>query len=287
LRKVTVVSETIEDLKAIAAALADRARHLPRARWVRRLRRRPSRFALTVLGGGVIVFVAANAGWLQPASHPAPLFAGEAGALPPQLTRIRDMAPREVALADPKEGEALARLAGEPSPLVASIQERLAALGYYGGPADGLQGPATTEAIHAFEAATGLPATGKPGLELLASLAAASGAAPAARPAPAATAGRTQTAHAETSAGAPTAAAAAASAAGPPAAAATIGPAEVKFVQSTLANLGYGTITVDGIFGAETAGAIRRFQAANGLPQTGRITPELLRTLSGDRATDI
>jgi len=254
---VTVVSETIEDLKAIAAALADQVRHLPRARWARRLRRRPSRFALTVLGGGVALFVAANAGWLQPSPHPAPLFAGEADALPPQVTRIREMAPRdEVALARPDESDALARLTGESSPLVASIQERLAALGYYGGPADGLPGPATTEAVRDFQAAAGLTATGEPSLELMASLAAAT-------PAPA-----------------PAAAAAAAA----PAAA---GSADVRLVQSALARLGYGPITVDGIFGAETAGAIRRFEAANGWPQTGRITAGLVRTLSGGRSTDI
>ena len=44
---------------------------------------------------------------------------------------------------------------------VAQVQQRLNALGYPVGPADGIMGPATREKLKAFQAARGLPSTGE------------------------------------------------------------------------------------------------------------------------------
>jgi hypothetical protein len=50
-------------------------------------------------------------------------------------------------------------------------------------------------------------------------------------------------------------------------------------VQEALARRGYYAGQVDGVIGPETRSAIREFQRDNGLPETGRITPKLLRAL--------
>ena len=44
--------------------------------------------------------------------------------------------------------------------LVAAVQVQLMRLRYLGGPADGIQGPATTNAILAYERSNGLPTDG-------------------------------------------------------------------------------------------------------------------------------
>lgn len=56
------------------------------------------------------------------------------------------------------------------------------------------------------------------------------------------------------------------------------GDGDVTEVQSLLYNLGYA-ISVDGDLGPETATAIRNFQAAANLPQTGRVSQELSNAL--------
>jgi peptidoglycan hydrolase-like protein with peptidoglycan-binding domain len=110
--------------------------------------RRPSLLvsgAFVALTAGIV----ANALYLQPGRHPAPLF----------LTRPADQA--EPAHADR---------------LVQSIQAALRDAGYYSGRVDGIAGPDTTAAITAFEKSTGRAGTGQASAELLAVL----------RPAPAA-----------------------------------------------------------------------------------------------------
>jgi hypothetical protein len=50
-------------------------------------------------------------------------------------------------------------------------------------------------------------------------------------------------------------------------------------VQSELARRGYYHGSTDGVIGSDSSEAIRAFQAAQGLPVTGRIDPKLLRAL--------
>jgi len=58
---------------------------------------------------------------------------------------------------------------------------------------------------------------------------------------------------------------------------------KVKAVQKVLADLGYAPGPVDGALGGATARAISAFQHDRKMPETGRISPELLREL--DRVT--
>ncbi len=60
--------------------------------------------------------------------------------------------------------------AGDYSPLIAQVQQRLARLGYDPGGIDGRLGPATRAAIRRFQKANDLPPTGEPDAGLLALL---------------------------------------------------------------------------------------------------------------------
>jgi peptidoglycan hydrolase-like protein with peptidoglycan-binding domain len=82
---------------------------------------------LLVAGG-----IAANALFLQPGRHPAPLFS----------TRIS------------------LESADVPDALVQAVQAALMEAGYFAGPTDGIAGPQTTAAIIAFERRTGRTPTG-------------------------------------------------------------------------------------------------------------------------------
>jgi peptidoglycan hydrolase-like protein with peptidoglycan-binding domain len=57
------------------------------------------------------------------------------------------------------------------------------------------------------------------------------------------------------------------------------GPAaggSVRAAQGELARLGYKPGPVDGVIGPRTSGALRAFQRAQQLPETGSLTPETL-----------
>ncbi|MBB4284734.1 lytic murein transglycosylase [Roseospira goensis] len=56
---------------------------------------------------------------------------------------------------------------------------------------------------------------------------------------------------------------------------------EVRALQGLLNRLGYDAGPVDGLVGPGTRGAIRRFQAAQGLPADGHADPDLLRRVQG------
>lgn len=88
--------------------------------------------------------IAANALYLQPRPHPAPLFATRGHTEPPVVQRSDD--------------------------LVLAVQSALRRTGYYSGALDGLSGPQTEAAILAFEAAAGRPQTGRASLDLLAAI---------------------------------------------------------------------------------------------------------------------
>ncbi|AXS39935.1 peptidoglycan-binding domain-containing protein [Breoghania sp. L-A4] len=237
-----------------------------------------------VATGGVLVMVltatliAANALSFQPGRHPAPLF----GAW--------DQAGRAASAARP------AGLVPQPAPhaapaysdLVHEIQVSLQRGGYYIGPLDGMSGPMTDDAIRAYQRRVGLSETGEVSHALLAHLlmnpgpsrlepAARSSGAPAlvppARPMPAGTQS-VQTQSISTGHGR--------SAPVPPASipAGTDADREtLRAVQQTLADLGYGPITIDGLMGGETASAIRRFELDRGMAITGKVRPEIYAAL--------
>ena len=53
----------------------------------------------------------------------------------------------------------------------------------------------------------------------------------------------------------------------------------VRAAQSALQGMGYNPGPVDGVMGGRTAAAIRNFQRAQRLPETGTLTPETLQRL--------
>jgi peptidoglycan hydrolase-like protein with peptidoglycan-binding domain len=59
--------------------------------------------------------------------------------------------------------------------------------------------------------------------------------------------------------------------------ASVIGNAEVSELQKKLAAMTFFTGTVDGYYGPQTAKAIRKFEAAQGLKLTGELTPDIIR----------
>ena len=67
-----------------------------------------------------------------------------------------------------------------------------------------------------------------------------------------------------------------------PAAPAVLSPVERRRVQVSLQRLGYLFTKVNGIIGADTIAAIRRYQVESGMPPTGQLTPEQLGRLLED-----
>jgi peptidoglycan hydrolase-like protein with peptidoglycan-binding domain len=149
---------------------------------------------------------------------------------------------------------------GGPQLVVRAVQRELAARGFDVGPADGTPSEKSKAAISAYQKAQGLPITGVATDELLRHILLG---------APAQPAGATGSV------------------------AATADPAttkdisNVKTVQQTLADLGYAPGPVDGALGGATARAISAFQHDRKMPETGRITPELLAELNRVTGRDL
>lgn len=129
--------------------------------------------------------------------------------------------------------------------LTRDVQSALEARGYETGGNDGVLGPVTQAAILAYETDHGLALTAEPSENLLkAILSGDSAAVP-----------------------------------GPGQGTIVPGPrAEqlIRNVQQALAKLGYGTGKADGRLGEATIGTIRQFEKQQGMPDTGRISGELL-----------
>jgi peptidoglycan hydrolase-like protein with peptidoglycan-binding domain len=53
----------------------------------------------------------------------------------------------------------------------------------------------------------------------------------------------------------------------------------VRAVQIALQKKGYNVGNTNGIFNSDTRAAVNRFERNNGLPETGSITPEVLKAL--------
>ncbi|HKZ95745.1 MAG TPA: peptidoglycan-binding domain-containing protein [Hyphomicrobiaceae bacterium] len=132
--------------------------------------------------------------------------------------------------------------------LTRAIQRELRAKGHETGPADGTAGLVTRAAIMAYEADHGLPVTGEPTQALLQHivLGSANDGLAAARPA---------------------------SAPGPEA------EHVIRTVQRSLRDLGFTSGAVDGRLGEETARAIRKFEVQQRMPESGRISGQLVARL--------
>lgn len=215
-------------------------------RAVAAVRARPKAVLMTLAAVFSMTAISVNALYLQTGKHPAPMFSHQ-----PAPVRTAS-APADVAPAPGTQAGAASspeRPAAAPPPdnLVAAIQTALKTRGLYTDAVDGAMGPATRAAISAYEQKMGLDVTGAPSLGLLASLSSPA----AAPPAPSAS---TQTSPAPSR-------------------------ALVQRLQKALVAAGYGPITVDGLYGSETAGAIRRYQLDHGMSVNGTVSDPLLARL--------
>lgn len=128
--------------------------------------RHPLTTGASLLSLLVIGVIAGNALANQPERHPHPMFSTRAvaeperiGAQPPAATAVPMALPR------PKPTS----LMDQPQ-ILQELQTALRDRGYYSGPVDGVLGPATGEAIKAFERRLGVTPTGEPTELLLATL---------------------------------------------------------------------------------------------------------------------
>ena len=148
----------------------------------------------------------------------------------------------------------------EPQLVVRAVQRELATRGFDVGPADGTPNEKTKSAISAYQKAQGLPVTGVATDELLRHILLG---------APAPPAGATGSVAAKAA----------------PADGKEV--SNVKAVQQVLADLGYAPGPVDGALGTSTARAISAFQHDRKMPETGRISAELLRELKRVTGRDL
>ena len=138
---------------------------------------------------------------------------------------------------------------GDRTELTRAIQRELRAKGYEAGTVDGVAGLVTRAAIMAYEADRGFPLTGEPDEALLKRLVLGTeGAAPSAGGAPSAT--------------------------GPEA------ERVIRAVQRGLGSIGLRPGAIDGRLSAETVKAIRAFEMAQKLPESGRISGSLVARLA-------
>jgi peptidoglycan hydrolase-like protein with peptidoglycan-binding domain len=143
------------------------------------------------------------------------------------------------------EKAAQARTADSPE-VVRAVQRELEGRGYEVGPADGMPGLVTRASVMAFEADHGMTLTGVPSEQLLQAILLGAPQAtrnPRAEPGPEA-------------------------------------EQVIRTVQQSLATLGYAPGTVDGRLGDQTVRTIREFEMDQQLPQTGRISGQLVARLA-------
>lgn len=224
-----------------------------------------------VAAGGTVVMaltgclIVANAIGLQSGRHPAPLF------------MTRDWANDTPAMIEPEGRRGV--VIPQASQLVLDLQTALRRQDLYNGPLDGINGPATEQAIRMYERAQGQAETGEPTEALLARItlqgaAPTSSAIPVPRKKPTVGGGEVletvKTAPAEAN----------------PAGADPVTDPQIIQIQKLLSDLGYGPLQADGVMGENTEIAIKRFQLNWDLPITGKVSPDLvsrLESVSGRR----
>lgn len=289
---------TEEDLKPRPRRFAPEAFDAPERTplWRGILGRRPADMVAAACAAFIAVGVTVNALGRQSGPHPAPLFASAQGEpvrvvapLPaPKPAEIQTTASisRETRAEAPAPGAA-------PRPrheVISDIQRELARRGFYEGAVDGRHGPRTEAAVRAFETQVGLRPTGEPSEQILARLReparplgreARQAAEP--RPAPrqperAEPQSIAQLIAQDTGAGPARANGAQAQPRTEPVL--TSDQRRILAAERALDRAGYGPLSVDGRFGADTREAVQRFQRDHRLPVTGQLDERVMRELA-------
>ncbi|MFS8180758.1 peptidoglycan-binding domain-containing protein [Pseudovibrio denitrificans] len=217
---------------------------------------------------GMASLIAVNAAFLQDTKHPSPFVA----------TRVS-----ESQLDSSELVRATQRL--KQQELVAEVQKELRRLGVYPGSLDGQFGPATERAVRAYQRQRAMSETGQVTEALLARLtmdfdaftpssnvSAAEGAEiPIPRASPEQIQALTQGGSNLTQVSGQT----------------DVMTERIKKLQQTLANLGYGPLTIDGIPGGQTSSAIAAFQRDNALKVDGQMSEALFSKLAAVSGTRI
>lgn len=245
----------------------------------------------------IFSFVAANALWYQPGTHPHPFFRTRDARFPFSIGRSASTEPNPADVTTFKierpgdESAAVTTSATtpsaapgqQPSQLVMDIQQELIRRGLYNGTADGVIGPRTSAAILFFEETVGMPQGGDATPEVLAALKTGSigpSTIPADKP--------PEDVSSQASAEDPVAAAirsAEKQVRTAPSAPKRVPSSEltnvdlVLEIQKGLANMAYANVGVDGVAGEQTRAAIRHFQKHYNLPENGEPNTAVLKKL--------
>jgi len=201
--------------------------------------------ALTVLG--------LTDGWLKVS------YGEKTGYVSPEYVSLtpgsETAAPQPTVTSAPAQSSVLKK--GDRGDAVTALQEKLIALGYLSGKADGIFGSSTSSAVKAFQRDHGLTADGDAGASTLAALESAL-ATPVPTPVPTATPAPTQSSVLKKG---------------------DRGD-DVKAVQEKLIALGYLSGKADGIFGSDTRDAVKNFQRNQGMDDDGKVGAETLAALN-------
>jgi peptidoglycan hydrolase-like protein with peptidoglycan-binding domain len=201
-------------------------------------------------------FVSANAIWYQPHAHRDAFFPTR------DFVRPLDETPREretTFLIERPAPTPAPRAVPASDPTTAKVQGVLKQLGFYGGTVDGLMGPATVKAIDTYRRTVGLTASASIDASLLEQLGiepTTAGIRPS--PAPRDEIGDLLQSDEQTI-------------------------AMTKQVQAGLRAYKYPDMAIDGILGAQTAAAIKEYQAQAGLKVTGLPDRTLLAKMRLDK----
>lgn len=311
------VHYTAEDLEPRRARVAPEAFDEPARTpfWRGLVGRSPADMVAIGAAAFVCLGIAVNALARQSGPHPAPMFQAKAVPAVPVQAQAQVVTP----LPQPKPPETTASITPQQPPrvdvqapprsraeLVSEIQRELTRRGFYEGTADGRVGPRTAAAIRDYETSVGLRVSGEASEQLLTHLrdlarargqaplqaaGQASGAAqPGAQPSrPRAEAAAARAAEPEAprsitqlieASATPARPAPVQAAARPADGAMTADQRRILTAERALERLGYGPLSVDGRFGADTREAIQRFERDHRMPVTGQLNERVTRELA-------
>jgi len=255
--------------------------------------RNPSVAGGTIAFVVIFSFVAANALWYQPGSHPHPIFrtrdpgAPNAIGFRPQtepqgdVTTFRIERPDDAGATTDTTPPAAA--AQQPNQLVMDIQKELIRRGLYNGNADGVIGPRTSAAILFFEETVGMAQSGDATPDVLAALrtdAVGPSTIPAEKPREDVTSKATE--EDPVAAAIRSAEKTVKTAPSSPKQVPLSGISNVDLVlkiQKGLTNMAYANVGVDGVAGEQTRAAIKHFQKHYNLPENGEPSEAVLKKL--------
>lgn len=257
----------------------------------------PREFVGGLLASGAGTAILVNALFLQPGPHPAPIFRTQPVPLASDSTNATAPAAAG-SRAEPRQEQkvehdpVVPRTRGE---VTADIQRELARRGFYEGTVDGIYGAKTDAAMRDFEQHSGLKLGAEPAEIVLRAILQAPPSKPKPKPQGGPTLAAAPAAPAGSVSSAPVGAVSAVGNPVPPKPipVATTGkrsdplgdliapsPKRVQAVQRALTDYGYGPLTPNGVFGAETERAIEKFERTRKMPVTGHISDRLMRELA-------